>query len=959
MIHPFSGWSAFHRQPLRGARRWLPAGAAVFALLSGAAFAQDSGVIRGTVTDDTGAVLPGATVTLSSDAIIGGSRSEVTSGAGAFRFGALAAGDYSLEVSLAGFDTLRFDDLRVGIDSMLDLDAALRLSGVAEIVQVVAEAPLLDVNRNAAVTSFHSELVEELPTERNFYDYIHIAPGMTQMNSGGGGDRTIAFGSNQQSNSWNVDGIEASAPETGSSWWDPNVDMIEEVEIIGIGAPAEFGNATGGVFNIVTKKGGDSFSGTANYFYQSDGLTWPSVYASSATGAEVSSGDANAFAFQRDNYGDITATLGGPIVEGRAWFMMGGQYSRDSSWEAGNDPAAATADRSENDKLSLRVTARVTDRNEVFLNGHVEDWAGIGGSSPNVAASAAFVERGRNYAGAAGLTSTISSNTLFEARYAGWWASDIHDSPTGSFEMPFINYDATPIETFEGGVSYPWDYTTYSNQFNAKMTHYAEDFLGAQHDFRFGVQIAQGVAETAVAAGPNGAYQYQSGGVRYQVIQEPYRYGGISRDNGFFVDDTVTVNDRLTLNLGLRLDLNRGEIPEYDLLGIPEGGEESIFEAINAVPVEGKAPGAPDIVKWNLLSPRIGFTFRTDDEGRSAVKGFFGVHYDQNVIGNWDAPAPGVTPTRAYVLNDDGSLGKLSWETTGSDLTQPDNLLAPRSFHYTVSYEREIGANASVGIQYVHKDTDRLVGWSILGGRYDTVPWTDPYDGQSYTLLNEIEKPTLVKGNVPGDFPGAPDSYEQTYDGVLFTFAARNAGRWNIQGSYTWSHSRGRIPRPWYQSQNNPFYGSGVGQDPNAWPNTYQRLQGDRPHMFRVQAVIFLPWDLLLAVNGNFESGKPFSRQVLPDSGVVNQRSNSMIVEKAGSRDGLRHPFLAVTDIRLGKRIHFDRFSLKLDAYLYNLFNSQSSIAMASLRLNEPGAQFIPSTWVEARRLMLLAGLVF
>lgn len=941
------------------ARRWIPAGAMVFGLLPVTGAAQDSGVIRGTVTDDTGAVIPGATVTLRSGAIIGGSRSEATSGSGAFRFGALAAGDYSVEVALSGFDTLRYNDLRVGIDTILTLDAALQLSGVAEVVQVVAEAPLLDVNSNAAVTSFHSELVEELPTERNFYDYIHIAPGMTQMNSGGGGDRTIAFGSNQQSNSWNVDGIEASAPETGSSWWDPNVDLIEEVEIIGIGAPAEFGNATGGVFNIVTKKGGDSFTGTGNYFFQSDGLTWPSVYASSVTGAEVSSGDADAFAFQRENYGDITGTLGGPLVRGRAWFMMGGQYSRDSSWQAGNDPADATADRSENDKLSLRVTARVTDRHEVFFNGHVEDWAGISGSSPNVAASAASVERGRNYAGAAGLTSTISTNTLFEARYAGWWASDIHDSPTGSFEMPFRNEDATPTTTYEGGVIYPWDYTTYSNQFNAKVTHYAEDFLGAQHDFRFGVQIAQGVAETAVAAGPNSAYQYQSGGVLYQVVQEPYRYGGISRDNGFFVDDTVTVNDRLTLNLGLRLDLNRGEIPAYDLLGVPESGQESHFTAINAVPVEGKAPGTPDIVKWNLLSPRLGFTFRPDDDGRSAIKGFFGVHYDQNVIGNWDAPAPGLTPFQIYLVNDDGSLGKLQYEQLAGNVTQPDNLLAPRSFHYTVSYEREVGANASIGIQYVHKDTDRLVGWSIRDGRYDTVSWSDPYDGQSYTLLSEVEKPTLVKGNTPGNFPGAPETYSQSYDGVLFTFAARDAGRWNIQGSYTWSYSRGRIPRPWYQSQNNPFYGSKVGQDPNAWQNSWQRLQGDRPHMFRLQAVMFLPWDLLLALNGNFESGKPFSRQARPGASVVNQSSSNMIVETAGSRDGLRHPFLAITDIRLGKRFHFGDFSLKLDAYLYNLFNSQSSISMASLWLKEPGDKFIPSNWVEARRLMLLAGFVF
>ena len=485
-----------------------------------AALAQDNGLIRGTVTDDTGAVVPGATATLLSEAIIGGSRSAVTSDSGVFRFPALPPGDYAVEIALGGFDTVRFEGVRVGLNTTATLDATLSLSTVTEVVQVVAEAPLLDVSSNAAITTFSSEFVEELPTERNFYDYIHIAPGMSQMNSGGGGDRTIAFGSNQQSNSWNIDGIESSAPETGSSWWDPNVDAIEEVEIIGVGAPAEFGNSTGGTFNIVTKKGGDTFSGTGNYFYQSNGLTFPEIYADAGTGEPVSEGSPDAFAFQRDNYQDITATFGGPVVRERVWFMASGQYSRDSAWEAGNDPAAATADLSENDKIGIKLTAKLTDRHEIFVNTQFEDWAGIGGSSPNVAASAAQVERGQNLAGVVGLTSTLSDNTLFEARYAGWRASDIHDSPTGSFDMPFVNYDAEPTTTYEGGVVYPWDYRTWSNQFNAKVTHYADDFLGAQHEFRFGVQIAQGVAETAVAAGPNSAYQYQAGGVIYQTIQE-------------------------------------------------------------------------------------------------------------------------------------------------------------------------------------------------------------------------------------------------------------------------------------------------------------------------------------------------------------------------------------------------------------------------------------------------------
>ena len=331
------------------------------------------------------------------------------------------------------------------------------------------------------------------------------------------------------------------------------------------------------------------------------------------------------------------------------------------------------------------------------------------------------------------------------------------------------------------------------------------------------------------------------------------------------------------------------------------------------------------------------------------------------MIGNWDAPGARRDPRTAFTyLNPDGALGDLSYSVTADELAQPENLLAPRSYHYTAQYEREIGNSMSVGIQYVHKETSRLVGWSILGGRYESIQWADPYNGNPITLLNEVEKPTLVKGNHPGDFPGAPQDYEQTYDGLVLTFAARDAGRWNIQSSYTLSRSEGLISRPWFQSQNNPFYGSSTGQDPdpNSYMNAYQRLQGDRPHMFRVQGVLFLPWDTLLAVNLNMESGKPFSRQIRA-SGVTNQRAQNFIVEPAGSRDGLRHPFLRVVDLRLGKRFDFGDVTLKVDAYLYNLMNSTASISMTSLRLETPGEDFIPSAWVEPRRLMILGGIVF
>ena len=926
--------------------------------IPGLSFAQGDSVLRGRVANADGAVLSGATVIIESGALIGGARRAVTGESGLFRFPALFPGEYAVEIVLDGYETTRFAGIHIGIAVSMRLDAVLRIGSTGQEALTVDAGPYLDAATGGSVTRFTSEFLHDLPTERNLVDAIQVAPATTQRNSGGPGRGTIAFGSNQQSSSWRIDGWDATAPETGSVWLDLNVDLIEEIQILGIGAPAEFGGFTGSLFNVVTRRGGDSFSGAANYFHQSDGFTWPENYASSLSGNPVPAGDPDGFAFERDRYADVALTLGGPAIQERVWFMAGGQYSRDSSWAAGIDPATESAGRSENDRFSLKLTGKIGDAQELFMSGHLERWSLIGGSSLSVAPSAVFGERGATGAWTASLTSSVSANTLFKSRYSGWYGTDIHDSPTGSLEAPFVDYDADPAPTYTGGVLYPWDHRTWSNQFSVQMTHFADDFLGAQHDFRFGVQFARGSAVTAVAAGPDGAYQYQSSGRIYEVVQEPYRYGGVSRDAAVFVDDTIAATDRLRLDLGVRLELNRGDIPGYERLQVSAPGQTSEFTAINAVSTAGGAPGHAGVVSWTVVSPRLGFTVRADERSRSTISGFFGVLYDQNVIGNWDAPSLGGTPWTLYSVRSDGTRGRRLYRQRREAPTQPENLLAPRSYHYTAAYEREIGERATVGVRYVHKYTDRLVGWSILGGEYESIQWTDPYSGSPIALLNQIVQPTLVKGNGPGDFPGAPEKYEQTYDALLFTFDARDAGAWSLQGSYTYSRSEGLIPRPWYESQNNPFYASRQGQDPNSYLNAYQRLQGDRPHMFRLQGALLLPHDLLLAVNANFESGKPFSRQ-LRAAGVTAQPAQRFIIEPAGSRTGLRHPTLWLLDLRLGKRFSLGDLRVKLDAWLYNALNSTASIGHSSLQLEDPGESFIPNLWVEPRRLMLLAGVAF
>ena len=234
---------------------------------------------------------------------------------------------------------------------------------------------------------------------------------------------------------------------------------------------------------------------------------------------------------------------------------------------------------------------------------------------------------------------------------------DLQTSPTGSFDPYFINYlpeDGGPPR-YSGGSYYPFDYRTGRDQVNGKVTHYAENFLKSQHEFRFG---DRGEALTdASAAGANGFYEYNGYGYNYGTYQYqynlyrsyqlPFQYGAITKDLGLFLDDTIHVGDRLTLNVGVRFDHNTGNMPEFQRLAV---GTPSFTSVGNFVETGETVPGF-DVMTWNKVSPRLGFVWQTRADGRSVIQGSFGVYYDHNVSGNWDWPSPSVTPFEIFQFN--------------------------------------------------------------------------------------------------------------------------------------------------------------------------------------------------------------------------------------------------------------------------------------------------------------------
>ena len=221
---------------------------------------RETGAITGTVTDDETVPLPGVTVTLTSDKLMG-ERSFVTDTNGNFRFPALPPGTYTLSAELPGFNTYTQENIRLETTIRLTMDVKLQIATVQEQVTVVAQSPTVDVKSSeTASVTLSNEILRNIPYSNFSMDIVNMAPGV---------NNDVAYGASESTGvSYQVDGVDVSDPEAGSAWvfLDPNI--VEEAKVMGIGLPAEYGNFTGVIFNLVTKSGGNEFSGHFDVTYQ-------------------------------------------------------------------------------------------------------------------------------------------------------------------------------------------------------------------------------------------------------------------------------------------------------------------------------------------------------------------------------------------------------------------------------------------------------------------------------------------------------------------------------------------------------------------------------------------------------------------------------------------------------------------------------------------------------------------
>ncbi len=920
----------------------------LIAALAVPAFAQEQrGSIEGVVRDASGAVLPGATVEAQSN--VGPVASTTSDSVGTFRFPALPPGNYKVTANLQGFVSREVVDVRVALGQIKKVDFSLPLSGVTETVQVTAVTPIIDVRQSARQTNIRAEQVELLPHGRDFTTLVTQAPGANQESKLGG---ISIDGASAGENRFIIDGIETTNLQNGTSGTGLIADFVEEVQVKSSGFSAEFGGATGGVISAVTKSGTNNFSGMGLFNFQgssTEGRRRPTLR-QNLTNSDV----AEYITYPDDDEKRLEPgfAIGGPLKRDSVWFF--GAYL----------PAMTTTDRTVNgntvtqDETIQNITANLTAqpasavRARLAFNSANRDLKGLlpalNGTDPaatNYSKSSEFP----NYSTSGNLDWVASSKLLFSVR-GGYRSSDQHDSNVT--EEPLfifsgsnnINFLDTPANLQHGTsfTSIPTNQKVTRDQqtrlyFQADSTLYAR--AAGEHQVKFGMQadrignnVLRGESRNRVTIRWNGAlstgvpatrgtYGYYS--VRSNAVspkQGLITEGDIhSTTLGFFVQDAWTINNKLTINAGVRTERER--VPTFSVGDdIPEFGLEFGF--------------------GQKLAPRLGFAYDVKGDGRWKVGGSWGVFYD---IFKLELPRGSfggdkwleyyyTLDTFNYPTLVDGAScppacsgtlirGPIDFRhpSFGDDSIDPD-LKPMRQQEATFTVDHQLNDRMAVGLRYVHKQVDRAI---------EDTGFLLPDGSEGYVIANPGEGLTALAFTNPN--VALPKAIRD-YDAVELSFDKRMSNSWYLRSSYLWSRLYGNYSGL-SQSDENGRLSPNVGRLFDYPAMMFQDggtpalglLATDRTHQFKTQLIYQFGFGTSVGANQYIASGLPISREV----GIL--PPNNYPLNYLGRASDGRTPVFSQTDmyVQHSFRVGGDR-NLQISLNVLNLLNQDTATGVHS-----------------------------
>ena len=793
-------------------------------LASVGAYAQQStGNVLGTVTDASGAVLPGATISISGEA---GTRTTISGADGTFRFLNMDYGDYKVAVSLPGFGAAsRNVSIVTGANATLAI--ALAVGGQAETVEVSGETPLIDVTKRGTGTTITTDQLKEVPNSRDPWGIMRNVPGalIDRVNIAGnenGQQASIAGkGSSSADKVWTLDGLvitDMSATGASPTYFD--FDAFQEINVSTGGS--DLTQQTGGFgLGFVTKRGTNTFHGGGRYIvtddkYSSSNIT-PELLADINQGGTANrlaggtgycapeAGQAREKADYIDSIKDFGFDIGGPIIKDKLWFYA--TYGKqDIKLCRLNGTEDATLLPSYNAKLNWQAGEN-TMVTGYFFNGSKQKFGRAVGFFANEADSFLWnQDNAYTDGGLPGGLTKFEINHTFNANFFASAKAAYYDT---GFQLAARGGDSSGYTLDYDNARATGSYLTYVGRRPQKTANIDASYffqgLGGNNQlkFGFGYRVATTNDTThyngnqlagIVAGGPSTAYVHRDAAPRNEG-----RYLSAYLGN-------VLTKDRLTVNVGVRFD---GQTAKNLPTAIP---------ANKSFPSEAPAvnyPGSENLVDWKDLSPRAGFSYALSESRKTVLRGSYANYAGQlsyGIVNSAGVPAG----LLAYGWNDsngdrvaqpgevDIAGGVLyTYNINPSNRTGiapgriDPNMKNQRDNEFVLGLDHELAPNLAVGVAYTFRNSKDFTYLPFLSaacavGSECSIIRPEQYvrgadvTSRGYTVSSYTAPGALVTAGGNGRYRTNFEGYTRKFNGLELTARKRMSNRWmaNLALSY-------------------------------------------------------------------------------------------------------------------------------------------------------------------------------
>lgn len=897
---------------------------------------SQTGMLRGTVTDEEGQPIPGVTVTLKSPSLILPKIDTLSNENGVYRFPSLYPGTFEIVFRLEGFKSLLRKGIIVHVGETITVNISLQLGKIEEEIVVVGKAPTIDRQKTTKTATLDSNFISAIPATRTLGTYFNMTPGTTGDTSHGGSVRD---------NTYNMDGVNTGDGVVGTEALFFSMDTVEEISVQSGGLSAEYGQVRGAVVNTISKAGGNKFHGAIDIYYRHESLK-----SDNTTGTPLE-GESSGAKYEMEP----GINLGGPIIKNKLWFFVNFSFNKRESYVSGY-PYDKDEDTPTDDYRPypyLKLSYQPNKDNKFMFSYRYSD-----------------IQRHHRGASRYQIEDTtweqVTATHVFNLHYTKFIGSNFYMNIKAfvylsQFDLLAKNDKANRYEYTTGynTGSYGYDDINPRDRYSIQTdgTFFIDNFMGS-HQVKIGAEYMQSNSgrELSWKTDPevndmcfiNTYYGTYNDGTWYA----PYNTKEITKNFFAYIQDTWNIGSRLTANIGVRFQYMRGIIPKQN----EDEGDQMLW----GYTYNRSVPKALTPLKWTTLAPRLGLIYDLFEDGKTLLKASFSRYYMANLSQWFSGTNPnGFVNYGAYLYPDGSiaypySIGLSGPEYAGKFGYEDHKAKAPHTDEFVIGIEKEIFEDWSVGIRYIKKwdrnlledansealDMDKLMNEGILEWtNFTPVTVTDTFDNNTVTFWDKLS-------SVPSKYYTInPPDAKRDYDAVELTLNKRYSHGWQMKASYVYQNSRGLIGTDF----NDSWGGTGYYDNPNYHINAIGRFPYERRHQFKFQATVKGPFGLNLGTYFRYLSGNRYTRTIRnSDLGLdLFQNPETIYAEERGSRG---YPALAILDLKLEKRFNIGSFTLVLFGDCFNVLNSGKATGFHTSSSN-PTYTFEEMTRIQSPRI--------